>query len=880
MKKAYKIVIGIFLLIFIALVSVPYLFQDKIVALIKKTANESVHANIDFSDASLSLLRNFPKASMQLSNVAVTNLEPFKGDTLFYAKNINLKLKLTNLLKVKDGALHISSFIIDEALVNVLVNEEGKANYDIAKETETTETETTTESSSFELSVNEYAIKNSAIKYIDKQGKMEVLLSDFSHSGSGDFSQENVALATQTNTDVSFTMEGSNYIDHQHLDLDATLALDLANSKYSFLENEAHINQLPLIFDGFVQLHENTQEINLNFKTPSSDFKNFLALIPKEYAKDIADVKTTGDFSVIGKVNGMVSDTTIPKLDISMESNNASFKYPDLPKSVENIHLKAHVKNTTGYIKNTFVNVDKLAFKIDDNKFSGKAKIANLTTNPAVNATMNGTIDLGAITKVYPIEMAKELSGIITANLNTDFDMDAVTNHVTERIKKNGTVEVKDFIFDGKDIANPLEINHATVDFKTQRISLTDFNAKTGSTDLSATGTIDNLIEFMLADGDLKGDFTLHSNLFRMSDFMTTETVEESSEEVPEETTEETLKIPAFLNCTVSAIAKEVHYDNLQLKNVKGTLVLKDQKAILKDVKGDMFGGSVALNGAVNTKEKNPVFDMNLGIDSFDIGETFTNIDMFKMLSPIATIFKGDLNTNLNLSGDLKDDFTPNLKSLSGKALAEILASNINPEKSQALSLLNDKLSFVNLNELNINDIKTNVAFENGTVSVKPFTVKYKDIDIAVAGTHSIDQIMDYTATFDVPAKYLGQEVTGLLSKLDASNGDMLVPITANLTGNFTSPTIKTDLKSAVSNLTTQLVKQQKDKLVNKAIGGLLGGTKSDSTTTTKKTIGNAIGGLLNSKKDTTNTKTNVKDKAVEKVGDVLGGLFGKKKKN
>lgn len=72
MKKAYKIVIGIFLLIFIALVSVPYLFQDKIVALIKKTANESVHANIDFSDASLSLLRNFPKASMQLSNVAVT----------------------------------------------------------------------------------------------------------------------------------------------------------------------------------------------------------------------------------------------------------------------------------------------------------------------------------------------------------------------------------------------------------------------------------------------------------------------------------------------------------------------------------------------------------------------------------------------------------------------------------------------------------------------------------------------------------------------------------------------------------------------------------------------------------------------------------------
>ena len=115
MKKVIKIFAGIFLLILVGLISIPFLFQDKIITLIKETVNENINANIDFSDASLSLLRNFPKASLKLEDVAVTNFEPFKGDTLFYVKDINLKLKLTDLFKVNEGQLNISSFLIYNA---------------------------------------------------------------------------------------------------------------------------------------------------------------------------------------------------------------------------------------------------------------------------------------------------------------------------------------------------------------------------------------------------------------------------------------------------------------------------------------------------------------------------------------------------------------------------------------------------------------------------------------------------------------------------------------------------------------------------------------------------------------------------------------------
>ena len=869
MKKFVKIVVSILLVLVIALAAIPFLFQDKLVALVKETINNNVNAKVEFSDANLSLLKNFPKASVELKNVTVTNFAPFEGDTLVYSESIQIKLKITEIFKSANSQLNVQSFAIDNSLVNIMIDENGNTNYDIAKKdvnvtSDTTEETEQASSSNFKLSLNSYEVTKATIKYTDKKGNMNLVLSDFNHSGSGDFSQKTTELDTKTTTSVLFERGETKLINNQHLDLNAILALDLENSKYAFLKNEAHINQLPLTFDGYVQLNKDeSQDVNINFKTPSSDFKNFLALIPEEYAKNISDVKTSGDFSVIGKIEGKVTEKTIPTIDVSITSNNASFKYPSLPKSVNNIHIDTQIKNTSGNVDDTYVSINRLAFNIDENKFSGNAKISNLTKNPYINTTINGKIDLSHINKVYPLELENELSGIINANLTSKFDIDAVQNNKYERIKNSGKLEITDFLFSGKEMANPLKINTAKVDFAPSKISLTNFDAITGTSDLKATGTINNLLGFILSDKNLQGTFNLNSDSFKVSDFMTTDTTSETDKPKEEETVKtdkpkENLKIPAFLDCVVNANAKEVFYDNLKLENVKGTLIIKDQKATLKDVNGGMFGGNIALNGAVDTKPEKSVFDVDMGIKSFNISDSFKNIELFKMLSPIATVLQGKLNTDINLSGSLKDDFTPNLASVSGKALAEILATNVEPKNSKALSLLDQNLGFVDLKKLDLKDIKTNLSFENGKVNVKPFKLKYQDIDIEVAGSHSFDQLMDYNATFNVPAKYLGSEVTGLLSKLDSKDQNVSVPVTANFSGSFTNPTVKTDLNSAVSNLTSQLIQKQKNSLIDKAVGGLLGGNKDTKSSA---------------------TGDDKKENTVDKVKGALDGLFGKKKK-
>ncbi len=878
MKKFLKIV-GIILLIFIAiLIAVPFVLESKIDAIVQNYADENLDADLSFDDVSLSLISSFPSAEVSVENLKIVNRAPFKGETLATAKALSFEMPIGELFKGSDEPLVVNEIIADELLLTLKTNKNGTTNYDIVKQDEdaSTASESEEQSSGFSFDIQNYELNNSAFTYIDEGSNTSLYATEVNHNGKGIFSGEVSELDTKTEAKISMSVDSMQYLSNNSIKLDALIGMDLEQNKYTFKENKGFINALPLEFEGFVQMVEEGQQIDITFKNPESSFKDFLAVIPEAYAKNIENVNTTGNFTVNGVIKGLVSEETIPTLDINMKSDNASFKYPDLPKSVRNIMINASVKNTTGNADDTYVDLDQLDFKIDEDVFKSEAHIKNLTGNMLVNANLDGVLNLANITKAYPVELENQLSGILKGKLNTSFDMDAIETNAYQRIKNNGSVSVSDFVFSSEDIVNPIQINKANLTFKPGTVSLNSFDAQTGKSDFSATGTINNLLGFLLSDKKLQGNFNVNSNTFAIADFMVED---ESASETSNKTTSdsESLKIPDFLDCTITANAKTVIYDNLNLKNVKGQLSIKNQNANLSNMTTDLFNGQLGISGNVNTKEAKPKFDMKLAMQQFDISQSFKDLEMLQVLAPIAKVVQGKLNSTIDVSGLLDENFSPDLATISGNALAEILTSNVDVSKSPLLSGLDSKLDFIDFNQIQ-KDIKTKLSFENGQVSVKPFTLKYKDIPIEVSGSHSFSNAMNYSAVLQVPAKYLGSDVNRLIGQInDDEVNKISIPVTANIGGTFSSPAITTDLTSGVSNLTKQLVEIQKQKLIGKGkdkindlLGNVLGGnnsTKTDSTTiktdstkkdpkdTIKEGVGNVLGGILNGKKKKNNTK-------------------------
>lgn len=861
LKKVLKITGIILLLLIVALFAIPYFFKDAIKDKIVATVNKNLDATVSLEDYDLSLFRNFPNASVNLEKLTIVNKAPFAGDTLISFGEVDLDMSIKELFKDSSEPINIDAIQSKNGLVNIHFNKDGIGNFDIALEN-ADKKDDDSKSDPLALKIKEYKIENFRFKYTDDKSKIRLVIDSLNHKGSGDFTETKLDLVTESTAKVSLDMDKNNYLNKVPLTLNATLGIDNAIKKYSFKQNKALINKLPLEFDGFVQILENGQQYDLTFKTPSSDFKNFLGLIPSAYSGSLANVKTTGNFTVNGFAKGVYTETTVPKFNIAIASDNASFQYPNLPKSVKNIVIDTKIVNDTGVMNDTYVNLDKLSFTIDQDVFNAKANIRNLTENPLVNAELKGTVNLGNLSKAYPIKLKKPMSGLLKADVVTKFDMQSVEKSEYEKIQNSGNINLTGFKYTD-DNGKALNINTAIVQFNPSRINLQQLSASTGKSDLNVNGTLDNFYGFVFKDQVLKGNFNLQSNQLAVSDFMT-----EGTEAKKTETKKEGMKIPAFLDCTLNAKANTVLYDNLVLKNVSGKLTIRDEKVTLENVKTNMFGGLIGVAGNVSTKGKVPTFDMDLNLNSVDIQQTFTQLDMMKRIAPLAGVVNGKLNSGIKVSGNLDPiAMTPDLKTINGNLTGQLLSTVVNGTTSPLLTSLDNSLNFIDLSKVNLNDLKAALTFADGQVKLKPVTLKYKDIGIQFDGTHGFDQTLGYNLKFDVPAKYLGTEVNNLLAKLTPADAKKIenVPVMASLTGNFKNPKIKTDVKQAVTNLTTQLVKMQKDKLIQQG----------------QNVLGNIINNAANPKpKDSTKQNQPKTNDIKTQAGNAIKDLFGGKKKN
>ena len=892
MKIVFKIVGGLVLLILIALVALPFLLEKNIDKIVHNAIEGKVNANIDYADIDLSLIRSFPKAQLDIQDLKITTNPPFANDTLFYANKLMVNFSFSQLFKDSDEPIAVDKIRVSNAVVKALVNKDGKANYDISIPDDTAvATEEVADEDSSAFSVNlDYEINNTRVIYRDSVSNTFVTIDNLMHSGKGDVSAAVSDLDTTTDLELSFAMAGVEYTHNMPINLRAVFSIDQENQKYTFKENTGKLNQIPLVFSGWVQLQEKATDMDISFNSEKASFKDLLASIPNAYKTDLKGVSANGKFDLHGSIKGQSTDTTIPKLDVVLDTRNASFKYPDLPKSITNITLIANVVNSSGLADDTFVNIDAFKMKIDQDEFSASGKLSNLSKNPTVSAKAKGVVNLSNLKNAYPIgEETMDLTGVLNADVVMNFTQNAIDKEEYEKIKSEGKIGISNFMFENEELPYPIKIANANINFTPTIVKLEQFKMTTGDSDLNATGTLENIIPFALSDAVLKGDFDFKATTFKVSDFMTasaeeTTEAETATDESSEATTEG--MIPSFLDITSRFNAGIVYYDNLELKNAKGQLTIKDQKAALKDLSADFFNGTIGMIGEVSTANETPTFDMELDLQKLDITQSFAKIEMLQKMAPIAKALQGLFTSKINLKGSLLDDMTPDLNSLTGSASVKLLETKVTPENSKTLNLISQKASFLDMDKLNLNDMSTTLSFKDGKVEVKPFDFQLtKDIKVNASGSHAFDAGMTYNLNMDVPAKYMGSSVSSLVSKLSAQEqSNMKVPVPITIGGTMTQPKIGVDMKTGITALTKQIVDNQKQELKQKVTSKVKDEISSKLSDKVSGKAGEVVSGLLGGTKKTTETssesttKTDTKETVKDAASNALKGLFGKKK--
>jgi uncharacterized protein involved in outer membrane biogenesis len=450
MNKALKWTLiifgGLIILLLAAALILPSVFKDDIKAAIDKELAKSVNADVvfDLDKFNISLFKNFPNLTATMGDLGVINREPFAGEVLFATEEFQVEVNLGDILF--GDQLRVKGITIVRPVVNVLVNKDGKANYDIA--IPSTDTVATEEPGDFSFGIDHWEIIDGDITYDDKTLPYLLTINGLNHSGSGDFTQDVFDLRTKTTADsVTTSFDGSEYLTDKKIDIDATVSISEEYSKYTFKENTLKVNDFAMSFDGWFKMNENDFGMDINFKSPENSFKSLLSIIPGMYSKDFDKIKTEGDLAFNGFVKGTYSEKQMPAFNVNLKVNDAMFQYPDLPTAVKNINMDLLVDNKDGVIDNTVIDLKKLHLDFGSNPVDARALITKIyPTN--VDAVLNAKLNLAELSTMFPME-GLTMKGNYAINLKANGVYDSLKKLIpaidADMSLANGYVKSKDF---------------------------------------------------------------------------------------------------------------------------------------------------------------------------------------------------------------------------------------------------------------------------------------------------------------------------------------------------------------------------------------------------------------------------------------------------
>jgi len=877
MKKLLIILGSIIGLLFLTIILVPFLFKDKIFETVQKEIDKSVNANInlDPSNFSLSLLSNFPNITVGIEDFSITNKAPFEGDTLFAAQQFSIELDLISV--INDAPIQINGITLNKPVINILVLEDGTANYDITVPSEESE-ETADESSSesIKIGVDHWEITDGTIGYFDQAGQIALSLKGVDHSGSGDFTLSVFDMNTSTSVkSFNFAYENVVYVSDKTLQADLLFGMDLDNMKFTFKEASAKVNELGLGFDGFFAMPTDDYEMDINFKADNNSFKSVLSLVPGMYAEGFDDLETNGTFDLSGYVKGVYNETQMPGFRVALNVKDAYVKSAEVPVPIEKIALDMVAESKSGDMKEGTLVVNNFGLNIDKDRFTAKAKVNNFDS-PSWDLTANGKLNLDIISKIEPTTDFS-IGGVIIADLNSAGNYAAVEAEAYDQLKTSGTLQLLNFSYVSADYPE-VKISKASMSFDPKNIALSDMQGNFGKTDFTVSGQLSNYLAYALDENALLvGNMSLNANVLDVNEMMGES--EESTEESTDTTAMELVVVPKDIDFTFKANINTIVYDNFNLKNAVGVLKIQNGILTMDPLSFQTLGGSIKMVGNYNTEnELDPKFNFDLDISELSIPETFKNVVTVQKFIPVAEKMTGKFSTNFNLNGAMTQEMMPDFETLNGAGLIKLAQAAV--KDSKVISGITSLSKLDKTNTIELNDVKLKAQIKDGRFSVEPFDIKYDKYKATIDGYTTFTGKIGYNFMLNVPTGSLGTAANQAISNLLGSKTSVVgnsVNMNFNIGGTYDDPQVKLgkttteggqSVSGSVKSAVNDKIDEEKEKLKAEAeekIQQAKDSAKNEAERLKKKAEEEA-------KKKAEEEAKKLKDKAKNKIKDLFGG--------
>ena len=392
-KKITKIIVITIISLLLLLFLLPYIMPGTISKKIKTLVNRSIEGEVNFSQARLSFFNHFPALTLTLHDFTMKGSAPFQNDTLLSAGDIAFGIDIPALI---GGNITIDQFFLTRANINVEVNENGDANYNVYKaggapDSSASEPDTTTA-----LKIERIVIEKSNLRYDDRSSGILINAQGLDYSGSGDLSKAIFDLGSQLEIDsFDFYYNHQPYILNKLVQADLITSINTNSLALLFKENDLHINKLPVRFTGKFEFLSKGYNMDFRLKSEDTDLEDVFSVLPPSYQGWLKQTKIKGDATINASLAGryITGTDTMPDLSFDMKVRKGYIAYEKSPTPVSNLYLDFSSEVRSLNPDSLSLNVDSLFLNVDKGYFTSVLQLKGFSM-PYIFTRTNASIDL------------------------------------------------------------------------------------------------------------------------------------------------------------------------------------------------------------------------------------------------------------------------------------------------------------------------------------------------------------------------------------------------------------------------------------------------------------------------------------------------------
>ncbi len=709
-------------------------YQDEIIAKVLAEVNKSLKTRIDIGKIEVSLWKKFPHLSVHCQTIKAAGSLPEHKLPLARANDLYLLFNISDLLS---DNLAIDQIVLENADVQLYVDDEGNPNYDIIKNSISEKDKTSPRDVQFDL--RRIRLSNVKVRYTDVLQEQDHQL----------LAEQADARLFVKNDDYLIHLKGAlqskyirigkeTYFANKHLKISSEMQYDYDLRKLLIQPSQVWVNQSEFEVMGY-HAAKPYSFIDLQCLGKHTDLQTLVSLLPESFYKTYASYQSKGNVYFKGSVIGYIEDRRIPKVDVQFGCKDASFYETRLKKRIEHANLTGSYSNGNQQNEaSSSLVLKKVSGLLDGRPFSGNLSLRNFA-NPHLAFDLKGTLDVAAVTAFFPYGI-KDGAGLLTANVQFEGNLNDLRNKALNRfVRTSGEIKLREVGFTL--VQRPLRLHRLTGDFAFNKSDLLvkSLTGNAGKSDFRLSGRFENVLSYLLLDDQalrVVADFqSQHLNF----DELLAENPGVSSGKKEQYRLRLSRRLDLDLNCRINSL----QFRRFRAQNIRGDLDMHDGIARSRDISLSTAGGNMNLNVGIDARQTNLIqVSTYAQLAEIQIDSVFYMFEDFGQDFIRAQHLRGKMTSRIQTYLVFDEHLQPN----NDKLVAEVSATVRNGQLLgfEPMQKLSSFIRESELANLRFGEMQNNIHIEKRNVYIPLMEISSNVANISVQGTHSFDNVMDY----------------------------------------------------------------------------------------------------------------------------------------